>query len=82
MLVANIGKGKESFTITSRYSREELVKIKKKTEFTCPQCQETLILRIGQIKTPHFSHKSSSSCVEAFSERESEVHYLQLFLFA
>ncbi len=56
--------------------KEELRTWRKSTEFFCPQCQEEVLLKVGDIMIPHFSHKSNTSCSASFSEGESEQHLL------
>ncbi len=34
----------------------------KGKRYFCPACQDTVILRKGEIKTPHFAHKVSEAC--------------------
>lgn len=34
----------------------------KGKRYFCPACQDTVILRKGKIKTPHFAHKVSETC--------------------
>lgn len=47
----------------------------RKTEkFTCPQCEELVNLKVGEIVIPHFSHKKDASCSASFSEGESKEH--------
>lgn len=41
--------------------------------FYCPECNEELTLKIGQIKIPHFAHRKNSNCLESY-ERETEYH--------
>lgn len=82
MLVAEGNDG--LFTLTNEYSRNQLKEMRQKQIFTCPQCKEQLVLKIGQIKIPHFSHKTTTQCEQFFSERESAEHLLgklQLFEF-
>jgi len=71
------------FYLTKSYSKEELTAIKNKTDFFCPSCNAAVILKIGQIKTPHFAHKSLTHC-DTYSEPESPLHLqgkLQLYRF-
>lgn len=39
----------------------------------CPACQSQLILKNGQVISPHFAHKSLNNCY-AYSENESASH--------
>ncbi|MEK3887399.1 competence protein CoiA [Bacillus sp. FSL K6-3431] len=42
--------------------------------FYCPQCKEQLIIKAGEIRMIHFSHKKNSKCISSFSEPESDQH--------
>ena len=42
--------------------------------FICPQCKNPVVLKIGQVMTPHFAHIVLSDCLSSFSERESPTH--------
>lgn len=69
-------------TLANQYPRENLLKMRRKNEFLCPQCHESLVLKVGRIKIPHFSHKADSRCASLFAEGESQTHLLgklQLF---
>jgi competence protein CoiA len=68
--------------LTIDYTREELKILKKSQTFFCPHCHQSLLLKIGAIKIPHFSHRTT--CEQLFSEGESENHLLgklQLYKF-
>lgn len=41
--------------------------------YRCPGCRETVHLRQGEIKQPHFAHHAGSTC-QTFSENESSQH--------
>jgi len=41
----------------------------KGDHYSCPSCGDNLILRIGEIKKPHFSHKGTDTC-----SQETIVH--------
>lgn len=56
-----------------RLTREQLAHLKAKEQFFCPSCGDSLLLKIGTIKIPHFSHKIHSDCA-TFSESESPAH--------
>ena len=63
-------------SLTSNYSREQLLQLRKKQKFICPQCKSELQLKIGKVKTPHFAHFRDANCHNLFSEGESETHLL------
>ncbi|WP_160316097.1 competence protein CoiA [Planococcus glaciei] len=54
-------------------NRERLVHLRASEQFFCPSCGESLLLKIGNIKIPHFSHTIHSECA-TFSESESPMH--------
>jgi len=71
MLVANT-KSKEPINLVVVKSIEDLVKMKKQNQYYCPICNESVILKIGEKKRPHFAHVSLVDCIGG--EGESEVH--------
>ena len=75
MLVAH-NEQKELVQLHRQFTREELQRLRQQQQFFCPQCQEPLQLKIGQIRVPHFSHFQQSECEALFSERESQTHLL------
>ncbi|MFP5108535.1 DUF3895 domain-containing protein [Neobacillus sp. C211] len=54
---------------------EQLKKRADKGAFRCPYCEETLILRSGEIREEHFSHRHSKSCEIS---NASEVYQKQI----
>jgi competence protein CoiA len=64
------------FTITSRTTKEELHNLRKSMTFFCPQCENPVRLKIGQVMIPHFAHIVLSNCLTSFSERESPTHLI------
>ena len=59
--------------LTENYSRQDLLAMRSSHKFTCPDCGNPLLLKVGDIKTAHFAHKSHSGC-DSFSEPESSLH--------
>lgn len=53
------------------YTRDELQRLRLSTTFYCPTCHEPLLMKIGTEVTPHFSHKSFSSCTGG---GEGDIH--------
>ena len=47
----------------------------KEKRYFCPSCGDLLVLRKGEIKKPHFSHKASDTC-----SQETVIHRLAKFL--
>lgn len=65
---------KEIFTITTHVPTETLIQLRKTMTFYCPQCENPVRLKIGQVMIPHFAHIVLSDCLTSFSERESPIH--------
>lgn len=72
MLVAMMDN--QYISLTSDYSREQLLILRKQRKFICPQCKSKLQLKIGKVKTPHFAHLRDATCHNLFAEGESEIH--------
>nr|WP_280524856.1 competence protein CoiA family protein [Rummeliibacillus suwonensis] len=66
----------ELITLTRNLKRDHLEKLRKKEQFYCPQCQEPLLMKIGQVMIPHFAHLKKSQCQGLFSEGETAAHLL------
>ena len=47
--------------------------LKRKESYSCLGCQGVVLLRHGQVMSPHFAHKSLQDC-QFFSENESAQH--------
>ncbi|MEK4424180.1 competence protein CoiA [Solibacillus sp. FSL K6-1523] len=75
MLVA-LTEQQQLFQLNRSTPQEQLQALKKTAQFYCPQCKALLILKIGQIKIPHFAHVKKSDCDALFSEGESYAHLL------
>ncbi|MET1013528.1 MAG: competence protein CoiA family protein [Paenisporosarcina sp.] len=65
---------KEIFTITSHLTTDTLLHLRKSMTFYCPQCENPVRLKIGQVMIPHFAHIVLNDCLSSFSERESPIH--------
>ncbi|MBR7554558.1 competence protein CoiA [Allobacillus sp. GCM10007491] len=59
MLVAKNELGK---LITAYKKNEQEISQLRYESFTCPECNEKVILKAGRIKVPHFAHEQQSSC--------------------
>lgn len=55
-----------------KFSPEELALLKKQQYF-CPGCGADLVLKAGEVKIPHFAHRSLADC-DASSEPETPLH--------
>lgn len=71
ILVAKTDEGKLIY-LTGSFSRHELLRLRTIHTFYCPDCEKRLLLKVGDIKIPHFAHKSLSAC--GSSEPESSLH--------
>lgn len=71
-----IAKTKEGTLIrlTQDLKREWLRKWRRTTTFYCPQCDDVLQLKVGDIVMPHFAHKKDATCSASFSEGETTEH--------
>lgn len=54
--------------------REYLRTWRTEQQFHCPQCGERVLLKVGTVRIPHFSHIADSACSASFSEGESIPH--------
>ncbi|WP_342600228.1 competence protein CoiA family protein [Psychrobacillus sp. FSL H8-0483] len=64
--------------LESKSNTKEIEKLKKRADkgaFSCPYCNETLIIRSGEIREVHFAHRHSKSCAMSVA---SEVYQKQL----
>lgn len=59
--------------LTGNHLRQELLAMRSLQKFTCPDCEHPLQLKVGDIKIPHFAHKSKSACIFS-GEPESSLH--------
>ncbi|WP_335869957.1 competence protein CoiA [Bacillus sp. 2205SS5-2] len=59
--------------VVASFSRKDLMALREKHFFYCPQCGEKLILKVGKTLIPHFAHYTISACV-GLSEPESALH--------
>ncbi|WP_181313693.1 competence protein CoiA [Planomicrobium soli] len=72
ILVASTDNGSLVY-LTGTHTKEELAAARRKTQFSCPTCGSSVILKVGEVKTPHFAHKNLSHCA-SYSEAESSMH--------
>jgi len=76
LILTAIRDNMEMFTITCHMTREQLMFLRNASQFTCPQCENPLRLKIGKVVTPHFAHIVLTNCLTSFSERESPTHLI------
>ncbi|WP_438316309.1 competence protein CoiA [Sporosarcina sp. FA9] len=60
--------------LSSAMKKEQLRDWRKKINFFCPQCDDPVHLKVGDIVIPHFAHKSHANCSASFSEGETQIH--------
>ncbi|WLR53823.1 competence protein CoiA family protein [Mesobacillus subterraneus] len=80
MLVANKSDG-TSLSLGERWEKSDLIEIRSREKFHCPECGEEVAMKLGSKKIWHFSHLAGGSCQYEY-DRESEYHLsgkLQLF---
>lgn len=53
--------------------KESLLALREKEVFYCTQCFTPVVLKVGDIKIPHFAHKTLSGC-DYSNEPESSLH--------
>lgn len=73
ILIAETKEGRP-FPLLDTISRQDLREIRKSHQFYCPQCKEKVLLKVGDVKIPHFSHRNETSCRSLFAEGESALH--------
>lgn len=52
------------------------VSAEKGKHYFCPACQELIIFRAGEIRTPHFAHKVGDTC-----NQETIIHKTASYLY-
>lgn len=73
ILIAETKEGK-ILSLVDQISRQDLREMRKNTKFYCPQCKEQVLLKVGEVKIPHFAHQTAVSCRFLFSEGETALH--------
>ncbi len=73
ILIAKTKEGKY-FALVEKMERQDLREIRKNVQFYCPQCEEKVLLKVGEVNIPHFSHQQETSCLSLFAEGESALH--------
>lgn len=64
---------KSIINLAQPFEKQKLFALRENEKFFCSSCHSQLVLKIGEIKIPHFAHKSLSAC-DHFSEPESILH--------
>lgn len=60
--------------LTEDYRRTELREWRQTEKFYCPQCENIVHLKVGDVVIPHFAHQKRSTCTSTFAEGESPQH--------
>lgn len=64
----------EWVSLAQTFRPEELASLKKRqARYFCPGCGAELMLKAGEVKIPHFAHRSLADC-DSFSEPETPLH--------
>ena len=63
----------ELVSLARPFRPEELSTLKKQEQYFCPGCGANLVLKAGEVKIPHFAHRSLADC-DSFSEPETPLH--------
>lgn len=74
VLVAQTKEGK-LISLGKHHSAERLREMRSTIPFFCPSCKESLQLKVGTKKIPHFAHLKQRSC-ESSHEGETDYHML------
>lgn len=61
-------------SLAEKIEKDEILKWRRNKSFFCPLCNEKLLIKAGEIRIVHFSHKKNSNCTSAFAEPESIQH--------
>lgn len=69
MLIAKDSQNQMFNLMEDNYSAQEV----RNLRYYCPTCQGELVFKHGQIKIPHFAHRSKCDC-QGFSEGETAEH--------
>ncbi|MBP1947230.1 competence CoiA-like predicted nuclease [Virgibacillus litoralis] len=51
-----------TFVTLATLTKQEISILKEREEFSCPTCNEPVIMKAGTLMVPHFAHRSNSSC--------------------
>ncbi|MDG5789132.1 competence protein CoiA family protein [Evansella sp. AB-P1] len=81
MFIANRKDGSIISLVEKNWRREELQADRENQSYYCPQCNEPLILKLGNQQTWHFAHYPKSSCVlSQTGETESHIKGKKLII--
>jgi competence protein CoiA len=63
----------ENICLGLDYKKEILLDLRRKEEFICPICGETVLLKLGDQRIFHFAHKQGGICRDIY-DNESNYH--------
>lgn len=72
ILIARTQAGKLVY-LTTATNQRQLAALKEQKHFFCPGCGAAMILKAGDVKIPHFAHRSLVGC-DRSSEPETPLH--------
>jgi competence protein CoiA len=72
VLVANMSNGKR-LSLGEKWNKSDLIGIRSREKFHCPECGEEVVMKLGSKKSWHFSHLAGGSCQYEY-DRESDYH--------
>lgn len=72
MLTAKLSNG-VIISLAETHSLTFLHQLRQRERFYCRQCEEKVILKLGNKRIPHFAHEKGSNCLQQY-ERESQYH--------
>ncbi|MDQ0255393.1 competence CoiA-like predicted nuclease [Evansella vedderi] len=72
MFTANRCDGSSMSLYEKKWTRKELERDRREYQYSCPECKEKVILRLGYEQAWHFAHHANSSC--RLQKGETEDH--------
>ncbi len=73
MMLTAVNSSGEVVSLFRSYTRAEAISLKEKGPYFCRECSESLLLKAGTKRIPHFAHHMHSRCPESY-ENESQYH--------
>ncbi|CEG22267.1 Competence protein CoiA-like family protein [Planococcus massiliensis] len=72
ILIASLA-NRSIINLSHIHQKESLLALREKERFYCSRCHTPVVLKVGDIKIPHFAHKTLSGC-DYSHEPESSLH--------
>ncbi|MDD9147273.1 MULTISPECIES: competence protein CoiA [unclassified Sporolactobacillus] len=73
MLIATLDDGRRISLVSTKFTRDQLNRLRSRERFYCPVCRSPVRLRLGNKKKWHFSHHPKDPCIVE-TEPESPIH--------